>query len=209
MLDPSVATTNAEPAYCPSCGLRHTRRPDWLCPRCGRPVETGVGPPRPERPAREEEAGFPAGARVAGAILLASGAALAVAWVRFAGAGHRWSVAVGVAVVLALGAGALLKVSLARWAAAAVAIAGAVVLAEDLVRVRLPGLFRDPIPPALRAVLRGLSNPLYPAKIAFTFAFVAGLVLLLAGRPRRVRLALGVLLACPLLALQALRAWTG
>jgi hypothetical protein len=209
MLDPSVATTNAEPAYCPSCGLRHTRRPDWLCPRCGLPAESGVGPPRTGEPSPREEAGFPAGARVAGAILVASGVALAAAWVRSPAAAHRWSVVAGVALVVALGLASLLAVSFARWAAAVGGIAAAVVVSEDLMRVRWPGLLRDPVPPAVRAFLRELTNPLYPAKIAFTFAFVAGILLLLVGRPRRLRLAAGALLACPLVVLQAFRAWKG
>ena len=79
MLDPSLSTTTAEPAYCPSCGLRYTRRSDWLCPRCGSPVESGVAPPRAE-PSQPEEEGFPAGARIAGALLVVSGGALATAW---------------------------------------------------------------------------------------------------------------------------------
>ncbi|HEX9051219.1 MAG TPA: hypothetical protein VF841_11870 [Anaeromyxobacter sp.] len=208
MLDPDVATTGAEPAYCPACQLRHTRRPDWLCPRCGMPVEPGVGPPRVAR-SPAEEPGFPAGARIAGAVLVVSGAALATAWARAPAAAQRGSVVAAAAVVVALGLGALLGGAFARWAAAFAAIAGAAVLAEDLVRVRLPGLLRDPVPPAARAVLRGLTNPLYPAKIAFTYAFVAGILLLVAGRPRRVRIAAGVLLALPLVVLQAFRAWKG
>src|SRR5512142_2912890 len=191
MLDPSFATTTAEPAYCPSCELRHTRRPDWLCPRCGSPVESGVGPPRrsPERSPREEQAGFPAGSRVAGALLLVSGGALATAWVRSPAAAHRWSVIAAVALVAALGLGSLVAVSFARWAAAVAAVATTVVVSEDLVRVRWPGLLRDPVPPAVRGFLRELTNPLYPAKIAFTFAFVAGVLLLLVGRPGRLRIA--------------------
>jgi hypothetical protein len=118
-------------------------------------------------------------------------------------------VVAAVALVAALGVGSLLKLSFARWAAAVAAVGGAVVLSEDLMRVRLPGLVRDPVPPAVRALLRGLSNPLYPAKILFTFAFAAGILLLLVGRPRRARLAAGALLACPLVVLQAFRAWKG
>jgi hypothetical protein len=209
MLDPDVATTTAEPAYCPSCELRHTRRQDWLCPRCGSPVESGVGPPRRGDPSPQDEAGFPAGTRIAGGILVASGAALATAWARSPAAAQRWSVVAGVALVAALGIGSLLARSFARWAAAAVAIAAAIVVSEDLVRVRWPGLLRDPIPPAMRTLLRELTNPLYPAKIALTFAFVAGILLLLAGRPRRIRIAAGALLACPLVVLQAFRAWKG
>ncbi len=208
MLDPDVAMTAAEPAYCPSCELRHTRRQDWLCPRCGLPVESGVGPPRRER-THAEAPGFPVGTRVAGAILVVSAGALATGWVRAPPGEHRWSVVAAVALVAALGVGSLLKLSLARWAAAVAAVGAAVVLSEDLMRVRLPGLVRDPVPPAVRALLRGLSNPLYPAKILFTFAFGAGILLLLVGRPRRARLAAGALLACPLVVLQAFRAWNG
>lgn len=208
MLDPDVALTAAEPAYCPSCELRHTRRQDWLCPRCGSPVESGVGPPRKDR-APVEEPGFPVGTRVAGAILVVSAGALATAWVRSPPGEHRWSVVVAVALVAALGVGSLLELSFARWAAAIASVGGAAVLAEDLMRVRLPGLVRDPVPKAVRAALRELSNPLYPAKILLTFAFAAGILLLLAGRPRRARLAAGALLACPLVVLQAFRAWKG
>lgn len=208
MLDPSVATTTAEPAYCPSCGLRHTRRQDWLCPRCGLPVESGVGPPRKER-APAEAPGFPAGTRVAGAILLVSAGALATGWVRSPSAEHRWSAIVAIVLVAALGVGSVAKLGFARWAAGSAAILAAAVLSEDLMRVRLPGLVRDPIPPALRAVVRELSNPLYGTKILFTFAFTVGILLLVAGRPRRVRIAAGVLLACPLVLLQAFRAWKG
>lgn len=208
MLDPSVATTTAEPAYCPSCGLRHTRRQDWLCPRCGLPAESGVGPPRKER-APAEAPGFPVGTRVAGAILMVSSAALAIAWVRSPAAAHRWSVVAAVAIVLALGVGSLLALSFARWAAVVAAIAAAVIVSEDLMRVRLPGLVRDPVPPPVRAFLRELTNPLYATKIAFTFAFVGGMLLLLLGQPRRRRLAAGALLACPLVVLQVFRAWRG
>jgi hypothetical protein len=36
---------------CPGCQLRHTRRPDGLCPRCKQPVDAGAGPPLTTAPA--------------------------------------------------------------------------------------------------------------------------------------------------------------
>ncbi|HET8539856.1 MAG TPA: hypothetical protein VFL83_08295 [Anaeromyxobacter sp.] len=206
MLDPSVSLTPPpEPAFCPSCGLRHTRRSDWLCPRCGMPVESE---PRRTvaRPAPRGEEGFPLGSRVAGAVLLAGAAALGAGLARHPPSAHRWPLLAGAVLLAVLGAGALLKLSWARWAAVGAGLLAAVIAAEDLLRERLPDLVGDPVPPAIRASLRSALHPLHPWTILLVLAFVAGALLLLLGRPRRARIAAGAVLASPLVVLLVIRA---
>lgn len=203
-LDPlHVVTPDPEPAYCPRCGLRHTRRPDWMCPRCGSPVETEVpAPAKAPAPAADPRT-FPLGARIAGGLLVLTSGALAFAATRgFAvippGA-HRWRLlAIGVALA-GLGAALLLKASLARWAAVACAAVGVVILLEGLVRDLSPGLVRDPLPAAGRQLLRDLIRDHQPRKLLSLLGFHAGGLLLLIGRPRPARIAAGALLALPLL----------
>src|SRR5512139_2842350 len=181
MLDPShVVTTTAEPAYCPSCGLKHTRRPDWLCPRCGMPVEGGA-PISRARPAPRREQGFPGGSRIAGLVMAVSGAVLAVGLAKHPAGDHRWSLLAAVLILAALGVPSLLKVSFARWAAVVLAVVAAVLVSEDLIRERAPDLLRDPLPAVIRDPLRGLIRELQPARIFFFMGLLAGCLLLLVG----------------------------
>lgn len=209
-LDPvHVVTPGPEPAYCPRCELRHTRRDDWLCPRCRSPVETEVPPPRtvaaPQPPPR-----FPLGARVAGALLLATIAAFASAVARGLAVvppgAQRWRLLAMVVALAALGLALLLKSSAARWIAVGFAVVAAVVLVEGLLRDRFPGLVRDPLPAAVRQLLRDLIRDHRPTTMLSFLGFDAGCLLLVLGRPRAVRLAAGVFLALPLLALEVLAA---
>ena len=202
MLDPvHVVTPSAEPAYCPSCELKHTRRPDWLCPRCGMPVESEA-PIRKARRApqhdHETEQEFPGGSRIAGAIMALSGGALAIGLAKYPASEHRWPLVAAALILAVLGLELLLKVFFARWVAVVVAVMAAVLVSEDLIRHRLPDLFRDPLPPVARDFLRDLIRDPVPARILFFMGFLAGCVLLLVGRPRGVRIAVGVLLAAPL-----------
>jgi hypothetical protein len=206
ILDPDVAPNNAaEPAYCPACELKHTRRPDWLCPRCRMPVEADVPPPRAPR-AAPLELRFPHGSRIAGAFLAATGGALATGLAKVPAGEHRWPLLAAVVVLAVLGLALLLGVSAARWIVAAVAVVAAAVVAEHLIRDRLPDLMRDPLPVLARARLRDLLRPLGRAAMLASLGLQAGCVVLVAGRPRRVRIAVGAILAAPLLVLAILRA---
>lgn len=208
MLDPShVVTPAPEPAYCPSCELRHTRRPDWLCPRCGKPVETEIPPPRARAASPDEDEGYPLGSRIAGAVMIAGAGLLGAELARHAAGAHPWRSIAAAALLAVLGIAAALKRTWARWAAAGAAVLALVLLAEDLIRTRLPALLPDPVPLAIRAPVRELIRPLHPVNVALALAFAAGAVLLLAGRPGRVRLATGVALAAPLLVALAIRAF--
>lgn len=203
-LDPlHVVAPDPEAAYCPRCGLRHTRRTDWLCPRCGSPVETEVPAPAETTTRAPEPRTFPLGARIAGGLLVLTSGAMAFAATRgfsvLPPGAQRWRLlAVGVALA-GLGLALLLKRSLARWVAIACAAAAAVILLEGLFRDLLPGLVRDPLPAAGRQVLRDLLGDHQPRKLLFLLGFQAGGLLLVLGRPRAVRIANGVLLALPLL----------
>jgi hypothetical protein len=179
------------------------RRPDWLCPRCGAPVETGapqattrVAPP-PER--------FPIGTRVAGGLMALAGLALAWGFAQDPSAEHRWALLAAAAVLVVLGTGALVAMAAARWTAAVAGPVAAVVVAEDLVRARFPDLFRDVLPGVLRAPLRELVGDLGLVAAASAIAFAAGALLLLAARPGRARIAAGVALALPAIAVALLR----
>ncbi len=209
MLDPLVVKEAAEPAYCPKCGLKHTRRQDWLCPRCRTPVETELPATVVARSARSAEAGFPAGARIAGAAMIAAGIAVGAVLARNPAAGQRWAMLAVAVLLAALGVGALLEAAWARWTALGAAVVAALLAAEDAVRERLPGLAGDPVPPAIRAWPRATLHPLHPWPIFLVLAFAVGTTVLLVGRPRRVRMAAGIALAAPLLVLLAIRAIRG
>ena len=198
---PLVSAPSPEPAYCPRCELRHTRRADWLCPRCGSPVSTELPPPR-AAPAPAAEPRFPLAARMAGAILLLLAGALAgvAGPLAMSPAGaHRWRILAFAAALAGLGIGLALKVSLARFAAAALAGAAALVLSEALLRVVLPGLVRDPLPAPARQLLRNLIRDHDPRRLLLLLAFDAGCLLLVVGQPRRRRIVVGLVLAAPLL----------
>jgi hypothetical protein len=200
MLDPShVVTTAAEPACCSSCGLRHTRRPDWLCPRCGAPVGGDEATPI-RRPPPPRELGFPLGSRIAGTILAVASGALAAALAKDPAGPHRWSLLAALLALAVLGVALLLGLGWARWVVAVSAVAAVVLAAEHLVRERLPGLLRDPLPATLRDPLRALLRELQPTSLLLVLGFASGCLLLVAGRARRVRIAAGVLLAVPLVA---------
>jgi hypothetical protein len=205
-LDPVHAvTTVAEAAYCPRCELRHTRRPDWMCPRCGAPVDTETpSTPKTVR-APAPRPGFPLGSRIAGAVMALGGAATAYGFLAQL-AEHRWRLLASAVVLAALGVALLLKVRAARWAAAAVAVVAAAVVAEALLRQRFPDLVRDPLPALVRERLRELLRDVPLAGALSLVGFDVGALLLVAGRPRAWRVAAGVLLAAPLLVLELLRA---
>jgi hypothetical protein len=209
MLDPSLDLTPAsEPAYCPSCGLKHTRRADWMCPRCGKPVDTELPPPKPRPVAPADDEDFPLGARIAGGAMVLAAAALAAHLARLPSGGHRWPALAAAVLVALLGVGSLLGGAWARWAAGSTAVVAAVALAEELLRERLPGLLPDPLPSAARAAAGALLRPVHPLQLVPLLAFAAGVFALLVGRPRGVRIGAGLLLAAPLvvsLALGALR----
>jgi hypothetical protein len=209
-LDPLVVVTaGPEPAYCPRCELRHTRRPDWLCPRCGSPVDTEVPPPRTTPPPPLAPP-FPLGTRIAGALLLATSGALAIARAQklttFAAVVRHGQLLVAVAVLAGLGVGLLLKRPVARWAAVALAVVAAVILSEGLVRDLSPGLVRDPLPAPVRQALRNLIPDHRPWKIVPLLGLDAGCLLLTVGRPRAWRVIAGVLVAAPLLVLEVISA---
>jgi hypothetical protein len=83
----------AEPAYCPACDLKHVRQPDWLCPRCGMPVETAAwrSMARARAPEPVRELGFPLGSLVAGAVLALTSVVLAIGFARHPETAHRWT----------------------------------------------------------------------------------------------------------------------
>jgi len=134
-----------------------------------------------------------------------SSGALAIGFAKFPASEHRWTLVAAALLLAVLGLELLLKVSLARWAAVVLAVAAVALVSEDLARDRLPDLFRDPLPPVIRAWLRALLRDPLPAKIPSFMGFLAGCVLLLVGRPRAVRIAAGVLLAAPLVVVAIMR----
>lgn len=206
---PDSLSPGAEPAYCPSCELKHTRRPDWLCPRCGMPVESEVSPPRNRAraaaPVYEPE--FPAGSFVAGAVMAVTSLVLAIGFARHPVTEHRWPLVAAMVVLALLGLELLLKVSPARWLVIAIALLAGVLASEDLVRARLPELMRDPLPPAVRALLRDVIRALYPIHVLLASGLLAGSLLLVVGRPGRARIAAGILLATPLAIFEIVRAF--
>jgi hypothetical protein len=136
-----------------------------------------------------------------------SSGALAIGFAKHPAGEHRWALLAAVVVLAALGLALLLKASWARWAAVVLAVVAAVPVPEHLIRVRFPGLIRDPLPAALRDPVRDLIRGFQPATTFFFMGFVAGCLLLFVGRPRGVRIAAGVLLAAPLVAVEIMRAF--
>jgi hypothetical protein len=134
-----------------------------------------------------------------------SGLAVATGIARSPLAEPRWPLVAAAVVLVVLGLGSLLTIPWARWTAVGAGIFGIVLVTEGLLRERLPDLVRDPLPATVRAWLRDLARPLYPATVFLVLAFLAGGLLLLVGRPRRARIAVGVLFAAPLVALQVMR----
>ncbi len=189
-----------EAAYCAACDLPHARRPDWLCPRCGMPVEYDAARARRRvraaAEARDEE--FPAGSFVAGAVLAVTGLVLATSFARRPVVEHRWPLVAAMALLLVLGIELLIKVAPARWVAIALAAAAAIRGGEDVLRARVPDLPRDPLPAALRAPLHDAVGARSAARLLAAAGLLAGALLLLVGRPGRARIAAGVLLAAPL-----------
>jgi hypothetical protein len=192
----------AEPAHCPACGLKHVRQPDWLCPRCGTPVETEAYRSTMREPAPaaepEREQGFPMGSVVAGAVLVLTSLVLAIGFARNPVVEHRWPLVAAMALLLLLGLELLLGVSPVRWVAIGLALIALILVAEDQLRARLPELMADPLPPALRVALQGPIRALQPLRLPLAAGLLGGTLLLVAGRPRRGRIAAGVLLSAPL-----------
>ena len=205
---PRSDTLAAEPARCPACGLKHMRQADWLCPRCGMPVETESyrSTMRESRAAEPERAPeFPLGSVVAGAVLALTSVVLAIGYIQHPVAIQRWPFVAATVLLLVLGLELLLKVSPARWVVIAVALIALSLASEDLLRARAPDLMRDPLPPALRVALQGVLRALYPLRILLASGLAGGTLLLVAGRPRRWRIAAGVLLATPLAIAEVVR----
>jgi hypothetical protein len=135
-----------------------------------------------------------------------SSGALAIGLAKHPFGEHRWPLLAAALILAVLGLELLLKVSWARWAAGVFAVVAAVLVSEDLLRDRLPGLIRDPLPAVVRDPLRNLIREPQRAEIFFFLGFLAGCLLLLVGRPRGVRIAAGVLLAAPLVVVEIMRA---
>jgi hypothetical protein len=208
---PRSDTIAAEPARCPACGLKHMRQPDWLCPRCGMPVETEsyrstMRESRAAEPGRAPE--FPLGSVVAGAVLALTAVVLAIGFARDPATAHRWTLVAATVLLAVLGLELLLKVSPARWVVIAVALIALFLASEELLRAWLPSLVADPLPPALRVALQGVLRALHPLRILLASGLAGGTLLLVAGRPRRWRIAAGVLLAAPLAIAEIVR-WLG
>lgn len=199
--------TGAEMAYCPACDLKHVRQPDWLCPKCGMPVETEAWRSTVRRRADEPEPEpeFPRGSMVAGAVLGATSAVLAIGFARHPVSEHLWPLVAAMVILVVLALELLLKVSAARWVVLALAVIALVVVAEDLLRAQAPGLMTDPLPPAARAALHGVIRALSPLRILFAGGLLAGTLLLVAGRPGRGRIAAGIVVAAPLAVAEIVR----
>lgn len=195
------ATLPAETAYCHTCGFEHTRRPDWLCPRCGMPAGTEPPPRRPVA-ASPEKPTFPMGSAIAGVAIAVNGLALLVGFAMGAADRYRWVVLAAGLVLVVLASELLLRVGAGRWIALVAAAVGALIVAEGVVRERVPDLFQDPLPDPVRLLLRDLLGDLRPAGISSVLAFAAGCLLLVVGRPGRKRIAAGVVLAVPLVVLE-------
>jgi uncharacterized membrane protein SirB2 len=198
--------TDGEAAYCPECDYEHVRRPDWLCPKCGMPVESaawrsmvsrrGTG----SRAGAEEEGArpFPHGSFVAGAVLVLTGLVLAIGFARDPISDHRWTLVTAMVLLGVIGLELLLKVSWARWVVFALALVALLLVAEDLLRARWPELMSDPLPPPIRAALQDAIRAPSPLRRLLAAAMLAGTLLLVAGRPGRGRLVAGILVASAL-----------
>ncbi len=204
MLDRSDhATLPAETAYCHTCGFEHTRRPDWLCPRCGMPAGTE---PQSRRSvtASAEEPIFPMGSTIAGAVTAVNGVALLIGFLRHPASEYRWVVLGAASVLLVLALELLLKVHAGRWITLVAAVVVALIVSEGVVRERVPDLFRDPLPDPIRHFLRDVLRDLRPTGISFVLGFEVGCLLLVIGQPGRMRIAAGVALAVPLAVLETI-----
>jgi hypothetical protein len=153
----------------------------------------------------ERELGYPLGSFVAGVVLAITSVILALGFARNPGIEHRWTLVAALALLLVLGLELLLRVSPARWVVAAIALVALAVVAEDLLRTRLPGLMSDPLPPAIRAAMQGPIRALHPLRILLLPGLLTGTLLLVAGRPGRWRIAAGVLVAAPLAVAEVVR----
>lgn len=194
------ATLPAETAYCLTCGFEHTRRPDWLCPRCGMPA--GTEPPRRgSAAASAEEPAFPLGSTIAGAVIAVNGLALLIGFLRHPASEYRWALLGTAAFLVLLALELLLKVRAGRWVALVAVVVAALIVSEGVVRERVPDLFRDPLPDPIRRFLRDVLRDLRTTGISFVLGFDVGCLLLVIGQPRKVRIAAGVALAVPLAAL--------
>jgi hypothetical protein len=197
-----TSDVGAEPAYCPACDLKQVRQPDWLCTRCGQPVETegwrsAVGG-RAAGPERERALEFPLGSVVAGAVMALTSLVIAIGFARSPATAHRWALVAAAVVLLVLGVELLLKVRPARWIVIAAALMALSLAAEGVLRERVPELVRDPLPPGVRVALRSVIHALHPLRILLASGLLGGILLLVAGRPGRWRMAAGVLIAAPL-----------
>jgi hypothetical protein len=202
MPDRSYDTTlPAETAYCHTCGFEHTRRPDWLCPRCGMPAGTDPRRPRSVAASAAEQT-FPLGSTIAGAVLAANAVALLVGFVRHPASDHRWALLGTSFVLVVLALELLLKVDAGRWIVVAAAVLVALVVSEGVLRERVPDLFRDPLPDPIRRFLRDVLRDLGPTGMSSVLGLAAGCLLLVIGRPGRIRIAAGVVLALPLAVLE-------
>jgi hypothetical protein len=202
---------DGEPAYCPACDLKHVRQPDWLCPRCGLPVETeawrtAVGRSGVEPEAEKE---FPRGSFVAGAVLALTGAILTIGFARHPSTPHRWPLVAAMVILGILGLELLLKVARARWVALGVSLVALILVVEDQLRVRAPELMPDPLPAAARAALQGLLRLLDPLRTLLAAGMLVGVLVLVFGRPGRGRIVAGALLAAPLALAEIVRWFVG
>ncbi|HEY6002362.1 MAG TPA: hypothetical protein VIV57_05755 [Anaeromyxobacter sp.] len=162
---------------------------------------------RAQAAAPEYEPEFPLGSFVAGAVMGVTSLVLAIGFARHPVTEHRWPLVAAMVLLAVLGLELLIKVSLARWVVIAIALLAAVLASEDLVRARVPDLIRDPLPPAVRVLLRDVIRALYPIDILLASGLLAGSLLLVVGRPGRARIAAGVLLATPLAIVGIVRAF--
>jgi hypothetical protein len=173
---------------CPSCGLKHSARPDGSCPRCRQPVSGAplatvaapepVSPPAapalPALPVAPDQAGFPAAWRVAGALFVAFG--IFIIATSAGKAGDRTFL--GAAVVDTV-VGAALLAGKARWRGFAI------------FRVVVGGLVFTPV----------LWFGQGPAAAALQLVLSLSFLALLVGRPGVARLVLGAVPGAAVLAL--------
>jgi hypothetical protein len=202
-----TGSIEGEPAYCPACDLKHVRQPDWLCPRCGMPVETdawrsAVGA-RGSEPERELE--FPRGSFVAGAVLAMTSAVLTIDFARHPASPHRWQLIGAMVILGVLGLELLLKVTWARWVVIATAAIALLLVAEEQLRSRAPELMPDPLAPALRAALQDVIHLLDLPRVLLAAGLFVGTLVLVAGRPGRWRIVAGALFAVPLALAEVVR----
>jgi hypothetical protein len=169
------------------------------------PVGGDQPPPVPRSPP-QEELGYPLGARIGGAIVVVAAGVLAAGVAHDPSRPQRWLLLAALLVLAVLGVALLIGLGWARWVVAASAIAAAALVSEHAVRDRLSWLVRDPLSAAARAFVRGVLRELPPTSLLVVAGFAAGCLLLVVGRPRRVRLVVGALLAASPIASELVRA---